>query len=85
MLTPICPHTLTQRPLVLPDGAVVEVRVHARGGDVQLTVDGQEGAALDEGDRVHGAALAAWPTLLVVPPNRSRFDVLRTKLRWGER
>ncbi|MCU0669950.1 MAG: NAD(+)/NADH kinase [Myxococcota bacterium] len=84
VLTPICPHALTQRPLVLPDGAVVELVVHARGGDVQLAVDGQEGAALEEGDRVT-VRRSPVPTLLVVPPNRSRFEVLRNKLRWGER
>lgn len=84
VLTPICPHALTQRPLVLPDGAVVELVVHARGGDVQLSVDGQEGAALEEGDRVT-VRRSPVPTLLVVPPNRSRFEVLRNKLRWGER
>lgn len=84
VLTPICPHALTQRPLVLPDGAVVEVVVHARGGDVQLAVDGQEGATLEEGDRVT-IRRSPVATLLVVPPNRSRFEVLRNKLRWGER
>jgi NAD+ kinase len=84
VLTPICPHALTQRPLVLPDSAVVEVVVHPRGGDVQLAIDGQEGAPLHEGDRVT-VRRSAHPTLLVVPPQRSRFEVLRTKLRWGER
>ena len=84
VLTPICPHALTQRPLVLPDGAVVELVVHARGGDVQLSVDGQEGAVLEEGDRVT-VRRSPVPTLLVVPPNRSRFEVLRNQLRWGER
>jgi NAD+ kinase len=84
VLTPICAHALTQRPLVLPDGAVVEVIVHTRGGDVQLAVDGQEGAVLEDGDRVT-IRRSPVPTLLVVPPQRSRFEVLRNKLRWGER
>jgi NAD+ kinase len=84
VLTPICPHALTQRPLVLPDSAVVEVVVHPRGGEVQLAIDGQEGAPLHEGDRVT-VRRSEHPTLLVVPPQRSRFEVLRTKLRWGER
>jgi NAD+ kinase len=84
VLTPICPHALTQRPLVLPDSAVVEVVVHPRGGEVQLAVDGQEGAPLHEGARVT-VRRSAHPALLVVPPQRSRFEVLRTKLRWGER
>lgn len=84
VLTPICPHALNQRPLVLPEGAVVEVIVRALGGDVQLVVDGQEGAVLQESDRVT-VRRSPVPTLLVVPPQRSRFEVLRNKLRWGER
>jgi NAD+ kinase len=47
LLTPICPHMLTQRPIVLPDTARLEVVVHPLGGDVQLTVDGQEGERLE--------------------------------------
>jgi len=84
LLTPICPHALTQRPLVLPDSAVIEVVVHPRGGEVQLAVDGQEGAPLHDGDLV-AVRRSAHPTLLIVPPSHSRFEVLRTKLRWGER
>ena len=84
VLTPICPHALTQRPLVLPDSVRIEVSVEARGGEVQLSVDGQEGAPLGAGDRVV-VERSAHPTLLMVPPQRSRFEVLRAKLRWGER
>jgi NAD+ kinase len=85
VLTPICPHTLTQRPLVLPETSRVEIRVHAsRGGDVHLTVDGQVGFALAEGDVVH-VWRAGNPVRLLVPPGRNRFEVMRAKLRWGER
>jgi NAD+ kinase len=84
VLTPICPHALTQRPLVLPDSMRIEVAVHARSGDVQLSVDGQEGATIGEGDRVV-VERSAHPARLVVPPGRSRFELLRAKLRWGER
>jgi NAD+ kinase len=85
VLTPICPHTLTQRPLVLPETSRVEIRVHAaRGGDVHLTVDGQVGHALAEGDRVC-VRRAEHPVRLLVPPARNRFEVMRAKLRWGER
>jgi NAD+ kinase len=85
LLTPICPHTLTQRPLVLGHGSNVEVTVHnTRGGDVQLTVDGQVGCELCEGDRVT-VRRSDHPALLLVPPGRNRFQVMRTKLRWGER
>jgi NAD+ kinase len=85
VLTPICPHTLTQRPLVLPDRYRVEILVlDTRGGDVHLTVDGQVGVALEQGDRVT-VARSAHPTRLLVSPHRSPFAVMREKLRWGER
>jgi NAD+ kinase len=84
VLTPICPHALTQRPLVLPDSVVIEVIVHPRGGEVQLAIDGQEGAPLQEGDLV-AVRRSEHPALLLVPSDHSRFEVLRTKLRWGER
>jgi NAD+ kinase len=85
VLTPISPHTLTQRPLVLPETCVVEVRVaDARGGNVQLTVDGQVGRELALGDLVT-VRRSEHPTRLLVPPGRNRFEVMRAKLRWGER
>lgn len=85
VLTPICPHTLTQRPLVLPHGCEIEIRVHnPRGGDVQLTVDGQVGCLLQETDRVM-LRRSEHPTHLLVPPDRSRFEVMRSKLGWGAR
>jgi len=84
VLTPICPHALTQRPLVLPESVVIEVIVHPRGGEVQLAIDGQEGAPLQAGDVV-AVRRSAHPALLLVPSDHSRFEVLRTKLHWGER
>jgi NAD+ kinase len=82
VLTPICPHTLTQRPIVLPESSRLEIRVFPREGHAQLTVDGQTGLALESGDRV-GVAASDLPVHFVVDPYRSRFDVLRTKLSWG--
>ena len=85
VLTPICPHTLTQRPLVLPHSCNVEIRVHnTRGGEVQLTVDGQVGCELCEGDRVR-VQRSEHSARLLAPPGRNRFEVMRTKLRWGGR
>jgi len=85
VLTPICPHTLTQRPLVLPQTCEVAIRVQdARGGDVQLTVDGQVGRSLEEGDLVT-VRRSPHPAMLLVPPGRNRFEVMRKKLRWGAR
>jgi len=84
LLTPICPHTLTQRPVVLPDRVQLEISVTRPGEEIQLTVDGQEGAPLRVGDRVW-VERSHYPIQTVVAQDRSRFDVLRTKLRWGER
>jgi NAD+ kinase len=85
VLTPISPHALTQRPLVLPGTCGVEVHVlDPRGGGVQLTVDGQVGRSLEEGDVVR-VRRSAHPARLLVPPDRNRFQVMRAKLRWGER
>jgi NAD+ kinase len=82
VITPICPHTLTQRPVVLPRGARVEMHVFPRQGEAQLNVDGRASCPLRRGDRVAVRA-SEHPAHFVVSPQRSRFDVLRAKLRWG--
>ncbi|NNL68086.1 MAG: NAD(+)/NADH kinase [Myxococcales bacterium] len=84
VLSPISPHTLTQRPLVLPGDREIEIRPSARAGGLQLTIDGQEGARLQEGDVVR-VTRSDHPALLVCSPFRTRFDILRKKLHWGER
>ncbi|MFV1979102.1 MAG: NAD(+)/NADH kinase [Myxococcota bacterium] len=85
VLTPICPHTLTQRPLVLPRVCRVAINVlDKRGGEVHLTVDGQVGCELQEGDQVSVRA-SDHPFQMLVPVDRNRFEVMRNKLRWGER
>jgi NAD+ kinase len=83
VLNPICPHTLSQRPLVLPDSMRVEIRPLAHdGGGVRLTVDGQAGRELARGDRVI-VRRSPHPLRLVVAPDHDRFEILRTKLGWG--
>jgi len=84
VVTPICPHTLTNRSLVVADTAAVEVVVRSVGQDVHLTLDGQRGVELAPGDRVAIRKSAA-RTRLVHCPDRDWFSVLRQKLRWGER
>lgn len=84
VLTPICPHTLAQRPLVLPESSDIEIEVRPSGAAVQLTVDGQVGVELGEGDVVR-VRRSEHPVHLVVSPFRNHFEVLREKLRWGER
>jgi NAD+ kinase len=86
LLTPIAPHTLSNRPVVIPGSAVVEVKplVHSESEDVFVTYDGQTGYPLRHGDRV-SVKRAPKPLRLVRAPARSYFEVLREKLKWGER
>jgi len=83
VITPICPHTLTNRPLVIPDNAEVEISFVGEA-NVYLTLDGQVGTELAPGDTVSVAALAQ-RLFLVRPQQKSYFSVLRDKLKWGER
>jgi NAD+ kinase len=83
VLTPICSHTLTNRPIVLPASLRIEVTL-ATDQDVMLTADGQVGFALKPWDTVEIRRASA-RTRLLRPPQRNFFSVLRTKLKWGER
>jgi NAD+ kinase len=84
IMTPICPHTLTNRPVVLPDDAVLTIVLKSENEDVFLTLDGQVGFALRHQDMVR-VQKADSMISLIRPPRRSYFEVLRTKLKWGER
>jgi NAD+ kinase len=84
VLSPICPHTLTQRPLVVSESALIEVELHAPDQDVVLTLDGQEGIALVDGDVVE-IAKSPHAVALVRTGGRGFLSVLREKLHWGER
>lgn len=84
VITPICPHMLTNRPLVIPDSARVEMEIAEGEESVYLTLDGQVGFELQPRDRV-AVTQSAHRLLLVQPPRKSYFEVLRSKLRWGER
>jgi NAD+ kinase len=83
-ITPICPHTLTNRPLIIPADLTVRVVSHMKDEDSFLTVDGQVGGALEPGDVVECTASKS-EVLLVQTPDKTFFDVLRQKLKWGER
>ncbi|HXM51291.1 MAG TPA: NAD(+)/NADH kinase [Pyrinomonadaceae bacterium] len=82
VITPICPFTLSNRPIVVPDESVIEVRLITDNEEVALTLDGQVGFPLKARDRI--VIRKSRTTFnLVQPPNRNYFDVLRDKLRWG--
>ena len=83
VLTPICSHTLTNRPIVLPASHRIEVAVQS-DQEIMLTVDGQVGVGLRERDVVEVSQAAA-RMRLVRFPQKDFFSVLRTKLKWGER
>jgi NAD+ kinase len=82
VITPICPFTLSNRPIVVPDDAVIELCLKTQQEEVALTLDGQVGFPLNVEDRVV-IRKSATTFNLVQPMNRNYFDVLRDKLRWG--
>ncbi|HEY6293087.1 MAG TPA: NAD(+)/NADH kinase, partial [Terriglobia bacterium] len=84
IITPICAHTLTNRPIVLRDNVTIEVAVKSETESVYLTVDGQVGVEMHSDDRVRIRKSAA-VVEIVQPSNKSYFEVLRQKLKWGER
>jgi NAD+ kinase len=85
VLTPIAPHTLTNRPVVIPGTASIEVRPRVSGrDDVYVTYDGQSGYPLQKGDVVR-VRKSERRLRLVKAPARSYFELLREKLKWGER
>jgi len=84
VLTPICSHTLTNRPIVLPDEFKVEITLKTLSEDVYLTLDGQVGFSLRKDDVIE-INKSPFKTRLLIPCARDYFKVLRTKLKWGER
>jgi NAD+ kinase len=83
VLSPICPHTLTQRPIVVPDDQELEI-ILVNDSEVFLTLDGQKGMPLERGDRVQ-VKQSSHRVLLVRNPAIDFFGILRAKLRWGAR
>src|SRR6266403_2760438 len=83
ILTPICPHTLSDRPLVVGDCCNVEMRLRGTAESVYLTLDGQEGVLMQSEDCV--AIVRAKERLKLIQPHRkSYYEILRSKLKWGE-
>jgi NAD+ kinase len=84
VISPICPHTLTNRPIVIPDSATIEIDFKAEDDAVFLTLDGQIGIELVRGDHIR-VRKAPNKLLLVRPAKKTYFQILRSKLKWGER
>ena len=84
LVTPICAHTLTNRPLVLPDTAHIEIAVKTQREAAYLTVDGQVGLATHSDDTVRLRKASSYVEI-VQPPSKDYFEILRQKLKWGER
>lgn len=85
VITPICPHILTNRSIVVADGSQIDITVTSLNDeDVYLTLDGQVGVELKSGDLIH-VRRAEHCSRLVMSSKRDFFQVLRTKLKWGER
>ena len=84
VVTPICPHTLTNRPLVIPDSVKIEIDFKAEDDAVFLTFDGQIGVELIQGDHIV-VRKAPEKLLLARPAKKTYYEILRNKLKWGER
>ena len=83
VLTPICPHTLSMRPLVVPDSSTIKITLDTPEEEVYLTLDGQEGVTLGHRDSVL-IRVADEAVRLVRVSERTFYDSLREKLSWGE-
>ena len=82
VVTPICPHTLTLRPIVVPDSASVDIKLETSHEEVYLTLDGQEGTQIEYGDTI-SLRRSDDVVRLIKSSDRTFYDSLRDKLRWG--
>jgi NAD+ kinase len=83
VITPICAHMLSDRPLVVRDSSSIEMKLSENTESVFLTLDGQRGIPLQVKDRVR-ISRAKQLLMLIQPPQKSYFEILRNKLKWGE-
>jgi len=82
LMTPICPFTLTNRPLIVPDSACIKIKLEKKSSDIMLTFDGQAGLEIDE---EHAIIIqkSLYPVKMITLPDQHYFDVLKAKLRWS--
>lgn len=82
IMTPICPFTLTNRPLIVPDSVQVKIMLSEKSSDIMLTFDGQKGLDINEHDVIY-VQKSDHPLHMICMPGQHYFDVLKTKLRWS--
>ena len=82
VLTPICPFTLTNRPLIVPESASIKIRLAKDSSDIILTFDGQKGLEINEQDEIF-IQKGPHPINLITLPERQYFDILKNKLKWS--
>jgi NAD+ kinase len=82
IMTPICPFTLTNRPLIIPDGSRITLRLVKGSTDIMLTFDGQRGLPIDDRDTIV-VRQSHHPIHMIIEPGQSYYDVLKAKLRWS--
>ncbi|MEA3435279.1 MAG: NAD(+)/NADH kinase [Thermodesulfobacteriota bacterium] len=82
IMTPICPFTLTNRPLIITDSATVKIRLEKKSSDIMLTFDGQEGLKISDQDTIT-IQKGPRPINMITMPDQHYFDVLKAKLRWS--
>ena len=83
ILTPICPHTLTHRPLIVPGAVEINVTLTSKDDGAMVTLDGQVGVAITQGDAI-AIQTSEHRTRLIRFPESNYYDVLREKLKWGD-
>ena len=82
IMTPICPFTLTNRPLIIPDTACITIRLGVKSSDIMLTFDGQEGLEIDDRDTII-IKKGKYPVTMINLPGQNYYDILKSKLNWS--
>ena len=82
LMTPICPFTLTNRPLIIPDSACIKIKLEKKSSDIMLTFDGQAGLEINEEHTII-IQKSLYPVKMITLPDQHYFDVLKAKLRWS--
>ena len=82
LMTPICPFTLTNRPLIVSDSAFIKIRLAKESSDIMLTFDGQGGLEINEEHTII-VQKSPYPVSMITMPDQHYFDVLKAKLRWS--